>query len=363
MIVHLLLPAGETDRALCLSTLFCLRAEKLNAREIFCVPADPGHRRELFAALAGEGFRVLAGAARSCLVARLASLALRRPSLPRRALAVESTPAGPLAVVPEGREAAFLAPLPVGLLWSVPPGLRAELAAHGLFTVGDLARVSVAALSRRFGPWGPLLADYARGEDHRAVRPWNPPQICRRWHGEIHGPEGLRAAIDSVARSLSADLVSRRQGCRRLGLALEPVDGPAVTLARCYRIPQAAAGALAARLLALAAPAAELPLTGLTATAEELVPLKAEQLRLPVTEKAAAPGERLLPPPAHPLEPAPAPPFDSGRAAETLRPEAARILAWLQNRYPDLTTAARLPRPRREEMLRFYDPWRSIAPY
>jgi hypothetical protein len=353
VIVHLFLPAGETDRALSLSTRFCPRAEKLNAREIFCVPADPGHRRELFAALAGEGFRVLAGAARSCLVARLASLALRRPSLPRRALAVESTPAGPLAVVPEGREAAFLAPLPVGLLWSVPAGLRAELMAHGLFTIGDVARVSVAALGRHFGPWGPLLADCARGEDHRTVRPWNPPpQVCRRWHGEIHGPEGLRAAIESVARSLAADLVSRRQGCRKLGLALEPVDGPTVTVTRCYRIPQAAAGALAARLLALAAPAAKLPLAGLTATAEELVPLKAEQLRLP-----AAPGERLLPPPAHPPEPAAAPP------AETLRPEAARILAWLQNRYPDLTTAARLPRPRREAMLRFYDPWRSTAPY
>lgn len=363
MIIHLFLPAGETDRALCLSTLFCLRAEKLNAREIFCVPADPGHRRELFAALAGEGFRVLAGAARSCLVARLASLALRRPSLPRRALAVECTPAGPLAVVPEGREAAFLAPLPVGLLWSVPAGLKAELIAHGLFTIGDVARVSVAALGQRFGPWGPLLADCARGKDHHMVRSWNPPpQICRRWHGEIHGPEGLRAAVESVARSLAADLVSSRQGCRRLGLVLEPVDGPTVTVTRCYRIPQAAAAALAARLLALAAPAAKLPLAGLTATAEELVPLKAEQLRLPVTEKAAAPGERLLPPPAHPPEPTPAPPLDSGRAAETLRPEAARILVWLQNRYPDLTTAARLPRLRREEMLRFYDPWRSTVP-
>ncbi|MBC7106351.1 MAG: hypothetical protein H5T97_10450, partial [Firmicutes bacterium] len=215
------------------------------------------------------------------------------------------------------------------------------------------ARVPAAALARRFGPWGPLLADCARGEDRHTVRPWSPPpQIRRRWRGEIHSPEGLRAALESLARLLAADLVSRGRGCRRLSLTLEPEDGPAVCVTRSYHTPQAAAGPLAARLAALAAPAARLPLTGLTAGAEALVPLRAEQLRLPAgpAESTRHRPEGKIPLP-HRAEP-----------GKTLRPEAARLLAWLRNRYPGLTTAARLPRRRREEMLRFYDPWRGTGP-
>ncbi|MEW6049418.1 MAG: hypothetical protein AB1609_23590, partial [Bacillota bacterium] len=89
MIVHLFMLNGEADRVLVASTRFCPRVEALNSREVFCVPATAEHGRELFVTLAREGYRVLAGAGRSCLVARLASLTLRRPHLPRRALKID----------------------------------------------------------------------------------------------------------------------------------------------------------------------------------------------------------------------------------------------------------------------------------
>ncbi|MGH2605529.1 MAG: Y-family DNA polymerase, partial [Anaerolineales bacterium] len=46
-----------------------------------------------------------------------------------------------LIVVPAGKEAAFLAPLPVGLLWGVGPKTQAALLDLGVRTVADLARL------------------------------------------------------------------------------------------------------------------------------------------------------------------------------------------------------------------------------
>jgi len=74
-----------------------------------------------------------------------------------------------LVVVPPGREAAFLAPLPIEMLWGIGPRTRERLQPLGLRTIGDLAQLSDSQLTEEFGPHGIDLAARARGEDDRPV--------------------------------------------------------------------------------------------------------------------------------------------------------------------------------------------------
>ena len=87
----------------------------------------PGARspRAIKAAIRDElGLTASVGVASTRLVAKIAS-DLRKPD--------------GLVVVPEGTEAAFLAPLPIWRLWGVGEQTRRALADYGVRTIGDLA--------------------------------------------------------------------------------------------------------------------------------------------------------------------------------------------------------------------------------
>ncbi|MBC7294218.1 MAG: DNA polymerase IV, partial [Thermoleophilia bacterium] len=72
---------------------------------------------------------------------------------------------GGFTVVPAGKEAEFLAPLPVEKLPGVGPVLLEQLRDRGVATIGDLARIPPRLLRLSFGEWGEVLAQRARGED------------------------------------------------------------------------------------------------------------------------------------------------------------------------------------------------------
>jgi DNA polymerase-4 len=74
-----------------------------------------------------------------------------------------------LIVVPPGEEAAFLAPLPVRMLWGIGPKAGERLEGLDIRTVGDLAGKEPAWLETHFGSFGIELAARARGEDDRPV--------------------------------------------------------------------------------------------------------------------------------------------------------------------------------------------------
>ncbi len=76
---------------------------------------------------------------------------------------------GGLTVVRPGEEAAFLAPLPVRVLWGVGPVTAAKLAEMGATTVGDLVGLPEELLRERFGRHGAHMARQARGLDRRPV--------------------------------------------------------------------------------------------------------------------------------------------------------------------------------------------------
>jgi DNA polymerase IV len=74
-----------------------------------------------------------------------------------------------LVIVARGREASFLAPLPVERLWGVGRVLAEALASMGIATIGQLQTIAASTLERRFGEHGRHLHDLAFGRDARPV--------------------------------------------------------------------------------------------------------------------------------------------------------------------------------------------------
>lgn len=139
-------------------------------------------------------------------------------------------------IVPEGREAAFLAPLPLARL-DPGIGLAERLARWGLASVGDLARLPPDEVASRLGEEGRRLSAIARGLDPSPLQPREPPPDFREGV-ELEWPLATlepflflaRAALDRLCRRLEAAGL----GCARLevALTLEPdgIDARAVDL-------------------------------------------------------------------------------------------------------------------------------------
>ncbi len=102
------------------------------------------------------GLTVSAGVAASKLIAKIAS-DLDKPD--------------GLTVVEPGREKEFLAPLPISRLWGAGPATCRELRLLGVEKIGDLCRLSLELLERKFGKLGSHLHRVAQGLDERPVEP------------------------------------------------------------------------------------------------------------------------------------------------------------------------------------------------
>jgi DNA polymerase-4 len=81
-----------------------------------------------------------------------------------------SAPAA-LTVVEAGREAEFLSPLPVFMLWGVGPKTEEKLSSLGIHTIGQLAAAGAETLAALFGENGRQMWNHARGVDERPVTP------------------------------------------------------------------------------------------------------------------------------------------------------------------------------------------------
>jgi DNA polymerase-4 len=114
-----------------------------------------------------------------------------------------------LSVVPGGEEEAFLAPLPVEMLWGVGPKSKVALAEHGIRTIGDLAQLNQKRLIGIFGERGIELAARGKGLDTRPVIEWRGPKSVSNERtfvsditdaGELH--RWLRSLSEMVGRRL-----------------------------------------------------------------------------------------------------------------------------------------------------------------
>jgi DNA polymerase-4 len=74
-----------------------------------------------------------------------------------------------ILIVPAGKEAEFLAPLPVKAMWGIGPKTEEELNKLGIKTIADLVSYPASQLELHFGKYGAELAAHARGIDDRPV--------------------------------------------------------------------------------------------------------------------------------------------------------------------------------------------------
>jgi DNA polymerase-4 len=125
---------------------------------------------------------------------------------------------GGLTVVRPGREAAFLAPLPIRLLPGVGPRAEERLVALGIGTIGDIAAVGDDRLQHVLGGKnGRVIRDRARGVDPRPLEV-STERISisqeETFERDIADPEQLHDELRRMAVALAAFLQARAQVAR-----------------------------------------------------------------------------------------------------------------------------------------------------
>lgn len=140
---------------------------------------------------------------------------------------VSAAAPGAPVIAPPGHARTMIEPLPAVAL-RLPAALAAELAALGLATIGDLARLPRGALGRRFGLAVLRRLDQALGAEPEpvAAAPERAPLAARLTLPEPIGlVADLAAALERLLARLCARLEREGLGARRLCLTLRRVDG------------------------------------------------------------------------------------------------------------------------------------------
>jgi hypothetical protein len=128
-----------------------------------------------------------------------------------------------LETVPAGEEAAWLAPLPAGLL-TPDTGIRARLARFGLRRIGAVAGLARSALIARFGEEGARLHARANGEEIRPFRPRRAPErmaLALPIDPPVGEIDAVRFVLHRLAAALAGQLDGRGVAATRARLALE----------------------------------------------------------------------------------------------------------------------------------------------
>jgi DNA polymerase-4 len=161
---------------------------------------------------AETGLMASAGLAANKFVAKVAS-DLRKPD--------------GLVVVEAGREAEFLAPLPIERLWGVGKATARQLAGLGIASIGQLQRLPRATLVARLGDHGADLHDLAFGRDDRPVEPWSAPKSMgaeTTFERDTTDRARLDATLRGQAERVARELRAERLAAARVTLKLRFAD-------------------------------------------------------------------------------------------------------------------------------------------
>jgi len=206
-------------------------AEQISIDEAFLdLTAHPDPGREVAARLQAEIRRQLDlptswGVASNKLVAKIATN-VGKP--------------GGLIVVPSGQEAAFLAGLPVAMLWGVGPKSQAELERAGVRTIGELAGLPAEAIQSLFGEHGIELAARARGEDDSPVEEGHEAKSMSSettFARDLSDPEELHRTLRSLTEDVGQRL--REAGLAGVTVRIKLRWPDFTTITRQRRLPQA----------------------------------------------------------------------------------------------------------------------------
>jgi DNA polymerase IV len=134
------------------------------------------------------------------------AMGVARSKFPAYVAAAVAQPNEALVIAP-GREAKFLAPLPVELLpLAEEPAHRLHLL--GIRTLGQLATLPISAVLNQFGAQGRFLHQLAQGRDDRRVLHRRPPSV-ESVVRQFDGPVIERATLEAVAATMAVELSTR----------------------------------------------------------------------------------------------------------------------------------------------------------
>src|SRR3990172_1806878 len=158
------------------------------------------------------GFRASVGVAEGKFAARVAA---------------QTTRPGLVKAIPPGKEAAFLASLPVDHL-PMSDSMRWRLRLLGLETIGDIARLPLGAFQQQFGPEGKLCWELAGGIDNEPLAPRvREETIVRRL--EMPAPsvslEAIMVGVERLVYAAYGDSGRRGRWVRK-AVVRAALDGP-----------------------------------------------------------------------------------------------------------------------------------------
>jgi DNA polymerase-4 len=183
------------------------------------------------------------GIARCKLLAKLASRAAKPVASPKG-----PQPGPGVFVVLVEHELEFLHPKPVSELWGVGPRTAERLARYGIATVGDLAGIDPAFLSRLVGrAAGSQLHELAWAKDDRPVVPGRPVKSVSHeetFAVDVHDPERLRLEVVRMADLVSSRLRANGLHGRTVTLKLRYGDFTTITRSHSSARPVASSSEL-----------------------------------------------------------------------------------------------------------------------
>jgi len=147
---------------------------------------------------------------------------------------------GGLTVVWPGEEAAFLAPLPVRVLWGVGPVTERVLAEMGVTTVGELAQQPERELRARFGRHGAEMARRAQGIDERAVVTEHERKSVSRertFSRDLRRAASLRRQLWGLCRSVARRLRKANLAAGTVAIKLRYADFTTLTRQMTLDVP------------------------------------------------------------------------------------------------------------------------------
>ncbi|MGD8623694.1 MAG: DNA polymerase IV [Anaerolineae bacterium] len=168
-----------------------------------------------------------------------ASLGVAANKLVAKVASDQDKPGG-LTVVRPGEEAAFLAPLPVRVLWGVGPVTAGKLAEMGIERVGDLARLEEGLLQARFGQQGLEMARRARGIDDRRVvteRETKSVSHERTFSHDVRDPAELKRQLWKMSQGVARRLEKGGLAAGTVAIKLRYADFETLTRQMTLDVP------------------------------------------------------------------------------------------------------------------------------